>query len=758
MKHCLATLPLVIFLTLLIACSGAEVTQTPVPATSFPPGQKTGTGPSPAPLPTPTPTAMPTTMPLPVATPVFASPVFASREEAPSKEETWVRERLNAVVSLYNITTDGNEALQGLDVRHMRDQPGWFGSFGYKSWAGVGEAKPIGVIHELSHSYWGLFPVSGFPQLDWDPGEGMELSSAMQRYHHDVLEFMKQPPDHYELLRTRLRNLPELSASDTSALFHTIEADAIYTTAGDLDLMPPILRKYWDQLLRPGPFRSWYGAFAWYQGLPANQKKMADEYIGFEHFDLGGYRSLEAASQAHLGEGVEKILLQEKRQRLVDFVELFDLLLGTPEHKEDFKFWRGYLRDKLKLHKQQPRLLNSLNFPRSKEIAEALDFLEDIEGKRADEQADLTIRELRNQPFLVHFLPVLDDHTLLKLFSSEAPLPKGATLKGTAAFVESVAKFTPHIEKILNSGRQDISTGSDELTSYLKGVDFRQKEELELFFKIFHGADSRTAKGVVAALDDSMLRRLLVPVPVNLRILLKPPRFLEFLNITLDSSLKQLTQGIEGMVRYPSGNFRIDEPFLEEMYEVIATRGKRAPPETLESIAGSPFPMERFISLYPVEAADLLASDLNITSTLVKNSDPVVFPPARFVYRLIYAEPELAARVVEQLDRLGEEDMVLEALAHFAYDADRLQAVPGLPISLKRDGRFLRKLLEDAGAQWLESRIAEAVRLYRGRVEENEAPTDFLVAYERTLRRATEQLEDRGTRRALEDIISSVFR
>ncbi|HZA24547.1 MAG TPA: hypothetical protein VFA32_18440 [Dehalococcoidia bacterium] len=93
----------------------------------------------------------------------------------------------------------------------MRGEPGFFGSYGFKGWAGVGEAKPIGVMHELSHSYWGGFPVEGFPELDWDASAGDELSSAMQRYHSDALAFMAQPPEYYEVFRQRLRHLPGLS-------------------------------------------------------------------------------------------------------------------------------------------------------------------------------------------------------------------------------------------------------------------------------------------------------------------------------------------------------------------------------------------------------------------------------------------------------------------------------------------------------------------------------------------------------------------
>jgi hypothetical protein len=175
----------------------------------------------------------------------------------------WVKERLEAVIALYNVTDAGADLLRSLDLRQMRGEPGFFGSYGFKGWAGVGEAKPIGVMHELSHSYWGGFPVEGFPELDWDASAGDELSPAMQRYHSDALAFMAQPPDDYEVFRQRLRHLPGLSGENLEPLFHNVEADLIYNTGGNLALVPPILRKYWSRFIHEGPFASWHDAVSW---------------------------------------------------------------------------------------------------------------------------------------------------------------------------------------------------------------------------------------------------------------------------------------------------------------------------------------------------------------------------------------------------------------------------------------------------------------------------------------------------------------
>ena len=128
---------------------------------------------------------------------------------------------------------------------------------GSVSGPGVGEAKPIGVMHELGHSYWGGFPVIGRPELGWEKANGAEVAPALASYHQDILTFMAQPPDDYEFLRQRLRRLPEVSSENPEPLFHSLEADLPYTTGGDLGLVPPVLRRYWGHFLGEGPFGTW---------------------------------------------------------------------------------------------------------------------------------------------------------------------------------------------------------------------------------------------------------------------------------------------------------------------------------------------------------------------------------------------------------------------------------------------------------------------------------------------------------------------
>ena len=700
-------------------------------------------------------TPAPSAVPLAAAAP---TPVASLPPPTPHPDNSpWVKERLDAVIALYNITDAGADLLHSLDVRQMRGEPGFFGSYGFKGWAGVGEARPIGVMHELSHSYWGGFPVEGLTELGWDMNSGDELSPAMQRYHSDVLAFMSQPPDDYEVFRQRLRHLPGLSEENLEPLFHNAEADLIYNIGGNLALVPPVLRKYWSRFIHPGPFASWHNAVGWYQSLSSEDRTAANKYLGFEHLDLRQHR-LSAPSNlgADLLSNRREILAQEERQRLYDLADQFDLLLGDPRNEENFEFWRGYLSDKLELHRRHPGYLESLNLPRAAQLAAALEFFAGLPGLSPAEQAQRLAHQLPEQPFLVSFLPVLDNRALLELFASGMPLPEGATLRATASFVQRLNRFGGVVDQVLDKGRESPELGAAELEGFLDQTGFGPEDDLKLFFELFRDADSAAAREVTLALDKETIRQLMEIAPFQLRTLLPPEDLLGQLNITAEADDAHLKQGITLLVRESSGNFIVDEPYLSRMYQVMARRSMTDARGALSVIQGTPFPLEGFIQQEPSAAVSVLNSDLEASARLIRDSDPVLFPPARVIYRLIYADPALAARLTIALEGLGATDLVIESLAHFAYDKSRSERVSGLPISLERDGKFLESLPEQQGAEWLAQRLEETFTEFDGRASRGDISSDFLSQYYSTLKASAATLSKDAARKELQEIIDKV--
>ena len=665
----------------------------------------------------------------------------------------------------------------------MRGEPGFFGSYGFGSWAGAGEAKPIGVMHELMHSYWGGFPVMGRPELDWVRGDGGEVAPALAAYHRDVLAFMAQPPDDYELLRQRLRNLPEVSAENPYPLFHSLEADLPYSTGGDLDLVPPILRKYWGLFLAPGPFHSWERAAGWFQSLSGEERAVAGGYLGFEHLDLRGYGGLGewgvssfdklrmrdggirdedgglASADGGLAGAAEmladagEILAGEERQRLTDFAAQFDLLVGDARLEENFQFWRGYLRDKVWLYGRHPGHLGSVGLGRAGELAEALAFMSGLEGD-ASGRAERLAGGIAGMPLLVNFLPAADNGTLLELFGGDPELPDAPTLRATASFVERLRSFAGVVDRVLAEGRESPERGARALEGFVADRGLEAEQDLRLFFDLFRDAGGDgTARRIVAAMDTGVVRGLMAAVPVQLRGILGPGELLALLDVTAGAADGDLRRGIGLLVGEPSGNYRIDEPFLEGLYAVMAERAQVSPLAAAGGMGEAGFPLEGMILHQPGAAALALGSDIELAADLIAGGDAVTAPPARIVWRLIGADPALAAGVGGVWAERGQDGLVAESLAYLAYDKVRGEKFPQLGISVSADGAFLGALLEAQGAEWLEDRLAGAVSRYRGRVAAGEAPADFLERWRDTLEAGADALRQaQGDRQGQGDL------
>ena len=637
------------------------------------------------------------------------------------------------IIGLYRPTPAGAALLHSLDVRQMQGEPGYFGSYGFEGWAGVGEAKPIPVMHELGHSYWGGFPVIGRPDLDWQRPDDGGVAPALSAYHLDILAFMSQPPDEYELLRQRLRNLPELSAENTEPLYHSMEADIPYTTGGDLLLVPPVLQKYWAYYLTEGPFGSWRQAAGWLQSLSHEERVVAGKFLGFEHLDLRLYQGAPAYSPpGDLLTSASEILSLEERQRLTDFANQFDLLSGDPQLEENFQFWRGYLRDKAALHRAHPEHIRTLPVPQAAEIAEALSFLIGMEGG-AEAQAAALTEGISRQPFLVNFLPSVDDSTLVELFADDPALPEGPTLQATASFVERLQSFGAQVEGIHTAGRRSPAEGTTALAGYLDQTGLEQEQDLRLFFDLFYSTDPLLAREIMTGLEGPTIRDLMAPVPVQLRIIFEPESLLDKLGINGHAPEEDMEKGVALLLGETSGNYRIDEPFVEQLFAVVAARAAEDPSMAARVLAYHRFPLEGFILSQPAAASRLLSADIETALDLVENSDPVLSPPARIIYRLVYADPDLAAKLVTVLGRRGESGLVADSLAYLAYDMSRAEEFPHLPISLERDGAFLQRLLILEDADWLAERLGMSVRVYRSKAQAGEISPDFLSQYRQTL-------------------------
>ena len=452
---------------------------------------------------------------------------------------------------------------------------------------------------------------------------------------------------------------------------------------------------------------------------------------------------------------ITEALITEERQRLFDLADQFDLLLGDSQQEEQFQFWRGYLRDKVELHELHPSYLSSLDLPRASSLALALDFLISLKGLQPEQQAEKVIVRLADEPFLVNFLPVLENRALLLIFASETSLPQGETLQATASFVDRLELFGGLVAEVMDAGRANPQQGADELNRFLEDTDFELVQDLRLFFDLFRGEDPDTARHVVQELRKETVRRLMKPVPAQLRFTLSADDLLEKLDITGESRVSDIKRGLSLLLEEPSGNFIIDEPFLTAMYQVIAVRSGDNPSETLTVLRDTLFPLEGFILNQPLAAATLLNSDIDAAVELLRQSDPMVSPPARNVYRMVQEDAKFAARLVGALNDIEEMDLVVESIAYLAYDKARQERVPSLPISLEQDGKYLADLADQLGEDVLTERLSEAFSLYRQRASSGQVAEDFLVEFRATLDAAAATISVSTVRDDLTRIISA---
>ena len=723
---------------------------------------------TPTPIPTPTPTVTPTRPPTPTraapptlaptrtsARPPTAPTATPARTPAPAQTSTpgptppgpaqsqWARDRIATFSTLYRITPAGQDKLRQVRVAQIKGRPGWFSSEGYRGDTGLGEAQPSYVAHELGHAYWGLFPVTGLPGLAWDDARSIGDSSAMRRLRADLAAFMRQPPDPYEPLRERFRRLPDLAPRPDSDLFHFGESELVSMTGGDLNLLPPLLRKYFDQYLQPGAYGTWERALRWYQDLPPEDAPLIDAYFTVVHFGMISYAELRASGLPPFPEEVRGVVAREERQRLLDFVEQFDLLVQDDKTLRDsldvdlgFGFWRGYLNDKLSLYRVHSAILQDSRLPRAPAVAGVLDLFLSLQGAVPEERVRRVVERAKLDPNALHFLPLLSNRELMAAIAAlGASPPVEVTRKGTGVFVRRLQELVPQVDRILALGREEASQGSLALQQYVSSLKGR-KDDQELLFELLADADFAATQAMVDRSTDAFLRELLAELPARTRFVATPPRLLRALSVDGVAPNQALIQGLGTLVKTSSGNSEIDEPFLDEAYAVLAARAERNPRAVLQALSEARPPLPRFFRRHPLEAGALLASDPDAALSLLATADPDRYPLERQLYELVHADQVAASRLLTRLTEQNRHEVAEDVLLAIAYDQARTQANPGLPISVARDGLFLRELLLFPGGRWLEAHLPTALERASARAARGELSPDILEALRRTVRAA----------------------
>ena len=640
----------------------------------------------------------------------------------------------------------GREWMDGYDFRQMVGRPAWYGSHGAAGWAGAGEANPRIVLHELGHSWWGAFPVEGRPDLTWERVDG-EISAALSQFHADVERFLRQPPDSFEPLRDRFRNMPNLSRGDYPDLKHSSEADMVNMTGGILPLIPPILRKYFSPFLAPEGVASsqvvdWPSAIGWYRALPEEDSRIAKEVFGLQHFPLDLYEDVPELSEAALDPHVVSAFQAEERQRLLDFADQFDLIKASSSAVYDaanvnrgFSFWRGYLADKKRLHMSYPDVLGNHPSAAARELGVAFDFYLGLEDATPEAQVG-AVAERLHEPTIREFAVLLKPRAIVALFSGE--LGTDVIDKAISERARELAEIARRVDEIVAAARTSAEDGAATLEEYLDSYsDDELRSGLNLAIALIRDTDREVANRIFPLLSDDILLRLLSVKPDQARAPeIGPTRLLAAVGVTSGSSAESIASGARLLAENSSGNFEIDRPFDDAVYEVIESFAVSDPAAAIAALDDSEMRLRPWIHRRTVEALEMMRREAGLAAELLASVPGPRETPDGLLHELIDHDPEIAAALLVEMENQGVENIAQRTLMTLAFDAywtDR-GGVVGVDPAL--DARFLVELTQLRGAGWLESRFRQGVEKVRIDIEAGETDPQFIEQLRRTLTEA----------------------
>ena len=636
--------------------------------------------------------------------------------------------------------------MDGYDFRQMVGRPAWYGSHGAAGWAGAGEANPRIVLHELGHSWWGAFPVEGRPDLTWERVDG-EISAALSQFHADVERFLRQPPDSFEPLRDRFRNMPNLSRGDYPDLKHFSEADMVNMTGGILPLIPPILRKYFSPFLAPEGVASsqvvdWPSAIGWYRALPEEDSRIAKEVFGLQHFPLDLYEDVPELSEAALDPHVVSAFQAEERQRLLDFADQFDLIKASSSAVYDaanvnrgFSFWRGYLADKKRLHASYPDVLGNHPSAAARELGVAFDYYLGLEDATPEAQVG-AVAERLHEPTIREFAVLLKPRAIVALFSGES----GTEVidKAISERARELAEIARRVDEIVAAARTSAEDGAATLEEYLDSYsDDALRSGLNLAIALIRDTDREVANRIFPLLSDDMLLRLLSVKPDQARAPeIGPTRLLAAVGVTSGSSAESIASGARLLAENSSGNFVIDRPFDDAVYEVIESLAVSDPAAAIAALDDSGMRLRPWIQRRTAEAFEMMRREPGLAAELLASVPGPRETPDGLLHELIDHDPEIAAALLVEMENQGVENIAQRTLMTLAFDAywtDR-GGVVGVDPAL--DARFLVELTQLRGAGWLESRFRQGVEKVRIDIEAGETDPQFIEQLRRTLTEA----------------------
>ncbi len=291
----------------------------------------------------------------------------------PGSDDPWAIYKINEAADLYGLTEAGRQwMLSDIRVKYYRNEPGYAGYSPREAVAGVGNARPGSVAHEIMHGYthhWTGFPL---------PCDVMNAHTFKRDVARFILDFRNydltgQPnplEDWRPFYNSLIRDLeqPHLYGEDLwkllqqgdyrelDAIYHFTDTDIPSTTAGKMSLIPPTLRpQFQGFLVDDSDAATWRDELYWYSSLPPQERRLWDtgyNYHGVLNFSPQ-YATPRSATRTNIPAEKLELLRKADRRILVDFINtLEDISCNTEDPckelwRADFDFWTGYVRQNL---------------------------------------------------------------------------------------------------------------------------------------------------------------------------------------------------------------------------------------------------------------------------------------------------------------------------------------------------------------------------------------------------------------------------
>ena len=298
-------------------------------------------------------------------------------------DDPWLVDRIDDVVTIYNLTEQARTMLLNIPVRIYRNEPGYAGYLGPNRGIGVGHAShPWTYLHEFMHAFWDHW--DGFPL----PCDQMNIFTFRRDLAQFMLKFMVYDRTHqsnpwedwrpyYNYLiadfgyyygpngETGWRLLHDVSkegghfeADIWNLVYHLADTDPPMLVNGRPHLIPPPLRPYFEGFINPvqeAQPTKWHDELTRYSALALEDDRLMESASRYHDRLLtnsgGKFNPGPADPFTILPEPFRTRVREADRQALVDFVNTLEDMSCNTDCEElwnaDPSFWARYSYENL---------------------------------------------------------------------------------------------------------------------------------------------------------------------------------------------------------------------------------------------------------------------------------------------------------------------------------------------------------------------------------------------------------------------------